>query len=173
MKELILTKNKLCHVDDAAYEILAYYPWVSLKYGWRDGETSTIGGRAVLYFGIRKTIYLHRLIAGVPQCFGVKSKSGNRLDNTHENLQIYDKKGNTYKFTPFTGKSNFDGVVWNGWHGMWEAKFHKMSIGLYSNEVDAARAYNVKMKEIYPICSRTRLNCIPIMNKYLKNNGET
>lgn len=171
MKEILLTKHKLTYVDDDAYEVLAYYPWTSFVCGWK--KKTVIGARVVFLNGTRFSLYLHRLIAGVPQCFKVKWINGNRLDNTFENLKIYDAKGNNYFFTPFTGKSKFKGVKWNAWHGLWEARFFKMSIGFYSNEVDAARAYNVKMKEIYPICSRTRLNSIPIMNKYIKNNGET
>ena len=171
MKEILLTRHKLTYVDDDAYEILAYYPWNSWVYGWE--KKFVIAGRSVVLNGTTFSIYLHRLIAGVPQCFGVKAINKNRLDNTHENLLIYDKKGNNYKFTPFTGKSNFKGVKWNGWYGLWEANYHKLTIGFYANEVDAARAYNVKMKEIYPICGRDRLNSIPIMNQFLRNNGKT
>jgi len=170
MKEILLTKNKITYVDDEAYEILAYYGWNCYEYGWR--EKVTIAARSVFLNGKRISVYLHRVLAGVPQCFSVKPINGNRLDNVHENLQILDKAGNKYKFTPFTGKSSFKGVVWNGWYGLWEAKFFKMSIGFYKNEVDAARAYNVKIREIYPHPNRNRINSIPIMNKYLKNNGK-
>ena len=171
MKEILLTKNKLTYVDDEAYETLSHYPWVCYRAGW--AKRDPIAARSIFLYGTRFSVYMHRLVAGVPQCFKVKWLNENRLDNTYENLQISDKKGNVYKFTPFTGKSEFDGVKWNGWHGMWEASYFKMTIGFYPNEVDAARAYNVKMKEIYPICGRDRLNTIQIMNKYLKNNGDT
>ena len=166
MKEILLTEHKLTYVDDEAYEVLSYYPWNSYVF-WRK---STIAARPVFLDGKRFSLYLHRLIAGVPQCFKVKWINGNRLDNTYENLQICDSNGNKYSFLPFTGTSTFKGVKWNAWHGLWEAKFYKMSIGFYANEADAARAYNVKIREIYPKPGRGRLNSIPIMNRYLKYN---
>jgi len=172
-KEILLTKHNLTYVDDEAYEILSYYPWNSYVYGWGD-KKSVIAARPVFLkeSGAKLSLYLHRLIAGVPQIFGVKHINKNVLDNKHENLQIHDENGNNYFYPPFTGKTKFKGVKWNGWHGLWEATFFKLSIGLYPNEVDAARAYNVKIREIYPNASRLRLNSIPIMNRYLKNNGK-
>ena len=177
MPEILLTKHKLTYVDDEAYEVLAYYPWNSYESGSGAGwkNKTTIAGRTIFLEGTRATIYLHRVIAGVPQCFRVKFLNGNKLDNRHENLQIHDKKGNLYSFTPFTGKSEYEGVIWNKWHGLWEAQYHKLSIGFYPNEVDAARAYNVKMREIDQYASprsKYKLNTILIMNKYLRNNGE-
>ena len=174
-KEILLTKHNLTYVDDDAYEILSYYPWNSYVYGWK--KKSVIAARPVFLkeTGKRTSLYLHRMLAGVPQCFRVKHVNKNLLDNTHENLRICDENGNVYKFKPFTGKTTFKGVKWNGWHGLWEATFHKLSIGLYPNEVDAARAYNVKMREIDPNSStrsKFPINTIPIMNNYLKNNGK-
>ena len=174
-KEILLNKHNLTYVDDEAYEILAYYPWNSYVYGWK--KKSVIAGRPVYLKenGNKFSLYLHRILAGVPQCFGVRHINKNVLDNKYENLLIHDKLGNEYKFKPFTGKTTFKGVKWNAWHGLWEATFYKLSIGLYPNEVDAARAYNVKVKEIDPhanVRSKFPLNSIPIMNKYLKNNGK-
>ena len=164
MKELILTKSYYTRVDDRAGEILDHYTW------YANEKNRTTAFRSVYIHGWTYTLYLHRLICGVPQCFGVKWLNENRLDNQYENFAIIDGLGNRYKFKPFTGKSDFKGVYWSAYNGLWEAKFFKMTIGYYTNEIDAARAYNKKMNEIYIKPGRGRLNSIPVMNKYLRLN---
>jgi hypothetical protein len=171
MKKIVLTKDIMTYVDDVAYGLLSYYNWIAHNTN-REYPDYIVADRTVWIDGLTRTLYLHRLIAGVPQCFNVGWKNGNRLDNTFENLVISDKLGKVYRTTPFTGKSEYKGVRWNSYYGVWEATYHGMNIGYYFNEIDAARAYNIKMTGIYKVVGRGRLNRISLMRRYLSNNGK-
>jgi len=168
MKPLVLTNKLMTYVDDDAYELLHYYHWKAHPI-----INGHVANRNVSIDGFVKTMYMHRIIAGVPQCFNVKWKNGNKLDNQYENLLITDKTGNVYKNKPFNGESNYKGVKWSSYYGVWEARFSGMTIGYYFNEIDAARAYNIKMVEIFKKPGRGRLNKIGIMRSYLILNNKT
>ncbi len=162
MKEVLLTRGYKCFVDDDAFDIVNCYNWQA-----HVCKTSVMASKTFFREGIRKKIFLHKLLAGVPACFKVGHLNGNSLDNQYDNLFIYDLKGNKYNFRKFSIKSKFKGVFWNGYHGLWDARFHKMTIGFYTNEIDAARAYNIKIGDIY---KNERLqNKISIMRQYNLN----
>jgi len=165
MKELSIKDYKV-YLDDSAYDILNYYTWRIIE---RKDYDTKYCARCVKVEGKKVNVYLHRLVAGVPQFFHVDWLNCNHLDCTSENILITDKNKIQYQYTPFSGKSNFQGVKWCGYYGLWEANFHGMTVGYYANEIDAARAYNVKSMEIYR--DRCNINSIEIMKEFAKNNG--
>lgn len=168
MREIILTRGLKCFVDDPLYEVAKYYKWYSHRTN-ANGCSSYLAARMIYVDGNRTGVYLHRLAAGVPKCFRVRFKDGNELNYQYDNLQIEDKKKRKYTFHRFNKESMYKGVVFDYFYGLWRAEFYKLVIGYYPNEVDAARAYNIKIREIYKYPGR-RLNQITVMDRYEENN---
>jgi len=82
-------------------------------------------------------------------------------------MRIRDRFGNFYRWYRFDGKSRYKGIVWDSYYGLWRADYHGLVIGYYSTEVDAIRAWNIKMGEIYPN-SKTYQHKIPVLRKYFR-----
>ena len=169
MQEILLTRKFKCFVDDSLYEVARNYKWCTQETR-ANGATNYIGKRKVVPYSMDVIVYLYRLAAGVPCCFRVRFKDGNWLNYQHSNLRIEDKRGRVYHYHKFNKESRYNGVVFDLYYGIWRAEFHKLVIGFYNNEVDAARAYNIKIREIYPKAYKTRLNSIPILKRYEELN---
>ncbi len=169
MKKLSLTRNLSTYVNDDVYNVLLCYNWQA--HYCRDGNYF-LASRSVYLNGRQVKLFLHRLLAGVPSCFRVRRKNNDFLDNQHYNLIISDKLGNRYFFRHFSTKSRYKGVFWSAYHGIWETKVYGMTIGYYRNEIDAARAFNIKMTEIHPNAKYKR-NKITIMRRFNEKNRLT
>jgi len=170
MKEIILTRDMKTSLDDEAWSVLKDYNWIALECFTQKTDRKRFSARRDFHInGHRFFVYLHRQVMGVPKPFIVRHKNTEHLDNQHQNLQIEDEGGNIYHFRTFTTKSIYRGVVWDKFYGLWRAEFHGLTIGYYTVEIDAARAYNIKIKEIYGNAKR-RLNTIRIMREYNRKN---
>lgn len=100
--------------------------------------------------------YLHRIILNVPEGKCIDHINGNGLDNRKTNLRIVEQKHNCYHCKPkknVNSKSLYKGVYRRSDDKAWCAQIminHKtISLGSYNNELDAARAYNKKAKELF------------------------
>lgn len=117
------------------------------------------------YVGIRQsknTKMLHRLIMNPPDDMIVDHINGNTLDNRKENLRIVTAKQSSYnkrKYKRDDSTSAYKGVFKvvrvqkSGTKVFFTAKICKdgkrMHLGCFDNEIDAARAYNTKAKELF------------------------
>jgi hypothetical protein len=173
--EIVLNNGVGIKVDKEGFDRLGVYRWyaspehrfdrvfseeVNCWMGWRK--------KNVEWAGRVYTWRLNRMLAGVPRFFRYYPRSGDWHDARFENIGLRDWKGNEYVFKKFTGHSVFKGVKWDGYYGLWRSEICGLVIGYYWNEVDSARAYNVKYKEIFP--EGREYNSIPIMVEWLKNN---
>lgn len=171
MKELLLTRRVKTYLDDEAWSVLKDYSWMAQRaYTWLKDKRCYLACRRVHIDGCRVDIFLHRQVMGVPKPFLIRHKSVGYLDNQHNSLQIEDAGGRFYHFRRFSDQSQFTGVFWDRYYGLWRAEFHKLVIGYYPVEVDAARAYNIKIKEVYGNVQR-RMNTIRIMREYNRKNA--
>lgn len=148
MKTIKLTQQLETIVDDNVYGLISGYSWVAQ---YSPNIKKYYARREVSLNGIRHVIYLHRLIAGVPNKFRVKHLNKRTLDNRYRNFQLLDKHKNIYKFHNFRGKSYFKGVKWSAYYGLWMAEIYGLPVGYYRYEIDAAKAYNIKLAEILKI----------------------
>lgn len=145
MKEIRLTRGKVALIDDRDLEVVSKFSWSAYqshkRWGWY----------AYAYTSPpRKYIFMHRLILGLTEGDGLQVDHINRngLDNRRRNLRIATPKQNQYnqgvRTHPKTSK--YKGVSWNKVQGEWVANIRvngrKLYLGGYSNEEDAARAYN-------------------------------
>lgn len=139
---IILTNSSLfALVNDSDYERLNQYKWrLSCGYAVR-----TVNGKVMhMQWFIVGKYYDHW------DC--------NKLNNQRDNLRIATVSQNGANIIPglhktAKSKSIYKGVSWHGASGKWRAvtKIHGkyIHLGLFVNEIDAAKAYNAKALELF------------------------
>jgi hypothetical protein len=146
MKEITLTQGKVALVDDDTYEYLNQFKWFAHKnnsgpfYAVRTDRTS----------GKQIKICMHRLIMGIsdPKIL-VDHKDRDGLNNQRYNLRMANKsQNNANRRARRNGSSKYLGVCWDKREKKWRVQIKKNGIikhvGMFSNEDDAALAYNEK-----------------------------
>lgn len=178
MKELLLysrKKRKVVLVDDEDYEYLAQFRWIAYKGG--SGlyakrcvlRTDRLFGPDSNIYANYKMVLMHREI--VERFLGRKlkrnelidHKNRNGWDNQKCNLRVCTHQQNCWNSKWGNGSSKFNGVslVKSKSNGIryhrnrkkWLVRIKKdnksIFVGLFSNEVEAARAYDGKAKELF------------------------
>lgn len=146
MNRIPLTKGQWAIVDDSDFEELFRHNWhaVKRKHGYHAArrQEASEGG---------KFVYMHNVIM---ERIGIDHWDGNGLNNQRSNLRVATKAQNSYGFqTKREGCSSvYRGVRLHS-HGKWtsQIQFQKKQIyiGRFISEVEAARAYDEKAKELY------------------------
>jgi hypothetical protein len=143
VKKIPLTKGKFTIVDDCDFDILNKHSWYYSSHGY--------AARSAVINGKKQIIYMHRQIMETQKGFYTDHKNLNRLDNTRGNLRVctsMQSSGNIGKRVYKNKKlsSRFKGVHWSKCAKKWVSQFcingKRVSLGLYENEIDAAKAYN-------------------------------
>ncbi len=151
MKRISLTRGKFALVDDEDYDWLNQWKWCAAKQGCRYYAT-----RNTPYADRRQgkppSIFMHRLIMNAPDGKEVDHKNHNAIDNRKINLRICTRSENMANMLPYThGTSQYKGVGCRD--KKWRARIMKnckeILIGRYVLEVDAAKAYDKKAKELF------------------------
>ena len=145
MKLFNLSRNLVTKVDDDVHEWI-----IGLGYKWY----CSASGYAVRIHGRENRVVwtLHRLIIDCPDGMEVDHIDGDKLNNQRSNLRICNKtqqQGNRNG----SRKTGFKGTIYRGRnrYRKWEAYITKKgkveTLGSFSSEVDAAKAYNVAATE--------------------------
>ena len=133
------TQKLVVLIDDTEYPALVKHSW-----HWNGRYVATrIGG---------KTTYMHRLIMRAGPRQEVDHINGDGLDNRLVNLRLcnrFEQNRNSRKLKTKTSK--YKGVCWHPGRksthtGFWRATImvnrKQICLGTFSNEIEAARAYN-------------------------------
>ena len=143
MKEISLTQGKVALVDDTDYGRLSQWKWC-------------VGAQTKhITYAMRKlrggqTQYMHRLILGLERGDGkqVDHADGDGLNNQIANLRICTVRQNhqNTRKRNMGGVSKYKGVYRSSRHRKWYAQIklngRGTSLGSFSSEREAARAYN-------------------------------
>ena len=126
-------------VDDEDFDALDQYTWHVADNGY---IRTFIGGRAQ-----KKCVSMHRLIMNPPDDFEIDHKDGNKLNNQRSNLRVSTRSENAKNIRRHKKfSSRFKGVSWSGKDQFWDASItvdgKSIFLGLFSSEIQAARAYN-------------------------------
>jgi hypothetical protein len=145
LKEIVLRCGNTTIVDDEDYE----------KYNanrWHIDKEGCVARRS-LAKGKWTRILLHRLINQTPAHLDTEHINGNKLDNRKSNLRSCSHSESEIKKPKVRGGSCFKGVSWHRASSRWQVSIQKdgvkYDLGLFDNEVDAARAYNLVAERLY------------------------
>ncbi len=157
MKEIPLTKGYVTSVDDDVYEELNKHLWRLADYGkhlyairW-----SPMVNRK------RHLIYMHRQLLGLSSGDNsvVDHRDSDGLNNLKSNLRICSQKENTRNRSIQPHSSIYKGVSWSIKQGKYKSgiKYNDKSIhlGSFSDEVEAAKAYDKKALELFGAYAKT------------------
>ena len=120
--------------------------------------------RAMRCGEVKLPFLMHRIVMGALGEQEVDHVNGNRLDNPRCNLRFATYAQNRMNIPKFHGKfaSRFKGVTWHKQHQKWYAciSINKTSkfLGLFAQEEDAARAYDIAAIEHFGEFARINFN---------------
>lgn len=151
MKHLILTNGNHAIIDDEDYDRLVGFTWTQHPNGTID--TSILKPNRLSYQSNRHTY--PSLASMVMQRPGVKfdHKDRNKLNNQKSNLREATVSQNNMNRPGWSSCSKFKGVDFMKRKHKWRARIQvdgKLEyIGLFELELDAAKAYDDKAKELH------------------------
>ncbi len=152
MKEIKLSKKGkykgiyVAQVDDEDFRYLNQF-----NYSIAIGKSVMYARRRIIKNGKPTLISMHNDIMGRA---GVDHKDHNGLNNQKYNLRFCTSQENNMNAKPNRNAvSKYKGVGWHKLVGKWYASIQKdfklITIGWFENEVDAAKAYDLKAKELF------------------------
>lgn len=143
MAEIVTPKGTIL-LDDADVELVGT--------GWYAVDHDSV------FYAMRKrngrTQYMHRLLMGFPSV-SVDHRNRNGLDNRRANLRLATPRQQSVNKSKSRTRrtSRFLGVFLDSETGKWTAELrsdrHPRRIGRFTSEVEAARAYDARAREVY------------------------
>jgi hypothetical protein len=141
--------DAVCIVDEQDYALVEQFPLYLL----RSSGTREVN-YAQAYRGMlgnkRQFILVHNLILGVR---GIDHVDGDGLNNARANLRIANGSQNQSNVGARGGASKFKGVAWHSGSKKWMAQINYQKrhyfLGYFTDEVDAAHAYDQKARELH------------------------
>ena len=141
MIKIKLTQNQTALIDDEDYEVISKYNWYTRK------TKNTFYAVAHTYKNNKRTIVqMHRIIMNPEPKEEVDHINHHGLDNRRGNLRVCSRQQNQFNKLPNNKTSRYKGVCWHKRKKKWQATIglenKQKWIGYFSNEVEAARAYD-------------------------------
>ena len=158
MKKIPLTQGKYAIVDDEDYESAIRFKWHIIQSPKKTNHYAR-NTMAMGYINNKRRychIYLHRLIMRPPIGMEVDHINHDGLDCRRTNMRICSKIQNLHNSRIYKNNhSGYKGVSLSKSRNKWRARIqHRgklISLGYYSDKLDAAKAYNQKAKELYGV----------------------
>ena len=154
MAEILLTQNKKVTVDECDFIELSKHKWCAGCFGgkWYAVRYSKNSNKNSNSHG--KIVFMHRQIMNVKKGKQIDHRNGDGLDNKRENLRLSTQQQNVFNQKPTGhGTSKYKGVSWIKKVGKWYSsiKHNNKSkyLGIYNNEIDAAKAYDNAAKQLF------------------------
>jgi len=142
MKLLPLSQGRFTKISDQDFTRARKFKWHYRQFRkgqWYVARTITVDGK-------QKNIFLHCFIMGVK---GVDHRDGDTLNNQRRNLRRATTAQNAQAFRrpKSRGTSKYRGVYWHSTNRGWAAQICKTYLGMFSDPVSAAQAYDRAAKK--------------------------
>lgn len=149
MKEIILTQGKIALIDDEDFEMVSKHKWRLQK-----GRNTHYAITQIYHKRKMQAILMHRLILNPAENMDVDHINHNGWDNTRSNIRVCTKSQNCMNRNTHKGSSSiYKGVCWHKQCNKWRSRIRihgkLIHLGDFHNEIDAAKAYNIKAVELF------------------------
>lgn len=149
-KTIPLSRGKFALVSDCDYERASQFKWSLDVNGYACRMESYVGSDGKRK---RRKVLLHRFILDAPPHLQVDHIDHDKLDNRRQSLRLVTRTQNRANSRPRRNSSSrYKGVHWHKrdqcWCVMLRTNGVKYWIGTFQDEVDAARAYDRKAREL-------------------------
>lgn len=145
-----LTRGKFAVINSDDLELVMGFKWHITNLGY---------ARTDFWKPQRGYIFMHRLIMPCPQGLQVDHINGDRLDNRRENLRICTQAQNVAARlkTKNQTHSKYKGIkrIRTKWSAVLRHRDKDIYLGMYDNELSAAKAYDAKALEIHGEFAKT------------------
>jgi len=146
-----LTLGQFALIDAEDYDRVSAYSWRAMRDettgGWRAHTTVYDGD------GKRHDLQMSQFIMNAQPGEQVDHRLHDTLDNRKTNLRRCTQAQNNFNQRPRRGTSAYKGVSWEKrrckWRAQIEYNYRNRFIGNFSDEVDAARAYDAAAREYF------------------------
>jgi hypothetical protein len=149
-RKILLTRGKFAIVDPEDYEHLSQYKWCAVKSKKTYYASRTFKDKAS---GKRRKMSMHQIIFKVSKGMVCDHINRNGLDNRKANLRSATYAQNRWNQKASWGKSKYRGVSWDSHSKKWRViiKCHgvKKELGMFTNELEAAKVYDEAAKKYY------------------------
>ncbi len=144
-----LTQGRFAKVDPEDYLWLSQFRWCC-----KNGTRNVYAVRNVTVDGKSKRIHMHRLIMNTPDHLVCDHINHDSLNNRKANLRNCTIQQNNANSRGADGAtSQFKGVSWDKRRNKWVAGIkvdgRQRNLGLFDDEVEAARAHDAAAKELH------------------------
>jgi hypothetical protein len=138
-------------VDDADFDLLSRFGWTLVRGG---GKRQRLYAHANMKEGEKwQPVMMHRFLLQAPAGTQVDHRDNDGLNNRRSNLRLATGSQNRQNSASRIGSSRFKGVSWHKAAGKWVAVIktdrQQRYLGLFVNELDAARAYDAAARELF------------------------
>ena len=159
MEYVSLTHGTFALVDDRDFASVSRFKWYVTSHGYaRTGvHMGYLGGKKKMVY-----MYLHRLILRPPEGMDIDHRNHNTLDCRRANMRICTRSQNMQNQITTKGTSKYKGVCWIKREAKWSAGIklnaRSIHIGLFDDEIEAARSYDAAARELFGEFARTNLS---------------
>ena len=157
--EIKITKGESTIVSNEDFDSLNIRKWQCFA-RVRNGRIEKYARTTMQINGKKTSFLMHRFIMGNPKGFLIDHINGDTLDNRRENLRVVTNSQNLMNSRIRNNTSSkYKGVSFDKNSQKFKAQIqinkNKKHLGLFSNEIDAAKCYNENALKLFGEYAKT------------------